>query len=128
MTDKIMKHALRIVLQLLIDIVIVLLLIQVFNMGYSFSYKVFTDSCVDLRDDSQIAVTIPPDSTTMEIVDELLDAGVIEDKYVMIAKIYLSSYHGKLLPGTYMLSKSMTQDEIMKSLAGIDEEEEDAKQ
>ena len=124
MTDKIMKHALRIVFQLLIDVVIVLVLIQVFNFGYSFSYKVFTDTCVNARDDSKISVTIAPDSTTMEIVDVLVDSGVVDDKYVMIAKIYLSSYHGKLMPGTYLLTKSMTQNEILDILAGTDDEED----
>ena len=124
MTDKTMKSALRIVLQVLINAVIVLLLIQVFTFAYNFSYKVFTDSCMNPTSKEEIHFEIKPDSSTIEIVDGLVAEGLVQDRYVMLAKVYLSSYHGKMMPGTYTLSPSMTQDEIMKTITGTNDEEE----
>lgn len=124
MTDKNMKNALRMVLQLLINIVIVLLLLQVFTWAYNFSYKVFTDSALNPNSTREVEFVIQPDSSTVEIVDGLVEQGLVADKYVMIAKVYLSSYHGRMMPGTYVLSPAMTEDEILKVISRIGEEEE----
>lgn len=125
MTDKKMKNALRIVFRVLINLVIVLLVIQVFTMAYDFSYKVFTDTCVDPRDNKEIEFVIKPDTSTLEIVDDLISDGLVDNKYVMLAKIYASSYHGKMLPGNYVLTRSMTQDEILKTITGTAEGKKD---
>lgn len=125
MTDKGMKKALRIVLQLLINIILILIIMQVFMFAYNFFYKVFTDTCVDSSDTREIQFVIVPDSSTTEIVDALADDGLITDPYVMLAKIYLSSYHGKIKPGTYILQPSMTQEEIMKIITATQEKQED---
>ncbi|MCM1495000.1 MAG: hypothetical protein NC089_04305 [Bacteroides sp.] len=126
MTDKGMKKALRLVLQVLINAVIILVLIRVFMYAYDFSYQVFTDNCLNPMNKSEVQFEIPPDSTTMEIVDALVEDGLVADRYVMLAKVYLSSYHGKMMPGIYTLSPSMTQDEILKTITGtaVEEEEE----
>lgn len=117
-TDKNMKKALRLVLQVLINAIIILLLIQIFTLAYNFSYKVFTDSCMNPNNTQEVAFVIQPDSSTTEIVDDLIAEGLVQDRYVMLAKIYLSSYHGKMKPGTYTLSPSMTQDAILKAITG----------
>lgn len=127
MTDKGMKKALRLVLQVLINAVIILILIRVFMYAYDFSYKVFTDNCLNPMNKSEVQFVIAPDSTTMEIVDLLVEEELVDDRYVLLAKVYLSSYHGKMMPGTYTLSPSMTQDEILKTITGtvVKEEEEE---
>jgi cell division protein YceG involved in septum cleavage len=94
-------------------------------VSYNFFYKVFTDTCVNPSDLSEVQFVIPPDTSTSEIVDLLVEDGLVNDKYVMLAKVYLSSYHGKMLPGTYILSKSMTQTEILKTITGTSSEDED---
>ncbi len=128
MTDKNMKNALRIVFRVLVNIIIILLLIQVFTMAYNFAYKVFTDNCMNPQDNKEIQFVIKPDTSTIEIVDDLIADGLVEGKYVMLVKIYASSYHGKLKPGTYALTRSMTQDEILKTITGTVEEEKDDSQ
>lgn len=125
MTDKSMKKALRLVLQTLVNVIIILVLIQAFTFAYNFSYEVFTDSCANPTSSREVSFEIQPDSTTMEIVDALVEQGLVQDKYVMLAKVYLSSYHGKMMPGTYVLSPSMTQDEILKAITGSGTEEEE---
>lgn len=123
MSDKVIKNGILIVFYVLIDVVIILLVIQVFISSYNFFYKVFTDQPMSVLETSQVQVVIPPDSSTVEIVDILLDDGVITDKYVMLAKVYISSYHGKLMPGTYYLNGNMKPSEILKVLTHIEDEE-----
>lgn len=125
MNDKTMKNVIRLVFRTLINVVIVLLIIQAFMLSYNFFYKVFTDTSVNPSDSTEIQFVIPPDSSTTEIVNSLVEDGLVEDKYVMLAKVYLSSYHGKMLPGTYTLSKSMTQTEILKIITGTYDGEEE---
>lgn len=123
MADKTIKSVIRMVFYMLVDVAIVLLVIQAFMFSYNFFYRVFTESCVNSSDLSEQQFVIPPDSSTMEIVEALVDEGFVADKYVMLAKVYLSSYHGKMLPGTYILSRSMTQTEILKVITGTQDEE-----
>lgn len=118
MNDKAMKNVIWSVFHVLADIVLVFLVIQAFMLSYNFFYKVFTDTSVNASDYNEEQFVIPPDSSTIEIIDLLVDDGYVEDKYVMLAKVYLSKYHGKMLPGTYVLRKSMTQSEILKTITG----------
>lgn len=114
---------LRFGIGLLVNSFIVLILIQVFVFGYNFSYKVFANVSYHPKDNSEIVVTILPDSSSMEIAETLENLGVIEDKWVMLVRVRLGSYYSKLLPGTYTLSPSMTTDEILDALCGISSEE-----
>jgi len=123
MGDKVIRSGIRIVFHILIDVVIVLAIIQIFITSYNFFYSVFTDRPASYTESTQVQVIIPPDSTTVEIVDILEENGLVEDKYVMLAKIYISSYHGKMMPGTYVLSKSMTQSEILDVLTHTEKED-----
>ncbi len=123
MGDKMIRSGIRIVFHILIDVVIVLAIIQIFITSYNFFYNVFTDRPASYTESAQVQVIIPPDSTTVEIVDILEEDGLVEDKYVMLAKIYISSYHGKLMPGTYVLSKSMTQSQILDALTHTEKED-----
>ena len=123
MGDKVIRSGIRIVFHILIDVVIVLAIIQIFITAYNFFYSVFTDRPASYTESTQVQVIIPPDSTTVEIVDILEENGLVEDKYVMLAKIYISSYHGKMMPGTYVLSKSMTQSEILDVLTHTEKED-----
>lgn len=117
-SNKKVKKTLNIVLGLLINLVIVLILVQAFSMAFNFGYKVFADISCDANDTVNRDVTILPDSSTMEIVDTLVDAGVVKDKYVVLVKIKLGKYNSKLMPGTYQLNPSMTMDEVLDVISG----------
>ena len=124
MSDKGMKKALRLTGSVLVNAIIVLLIVKAFMASYHFSYNVFSDQCYNAAATTAHAVTIPPESSSMEIVTLLEDEGIVENKYEMLMKLRLSKYYGKLLPGTYALSPSMNGDQIMRVLSGNDEEEE----
>ncbi len=115
--------SLKFAFSLLINSVIILLLIQVFILSYQFGYKLFGNTSYKADDKSEISVVILPDSSSVEIVEVLEDSGVIDNRWVMLARIKLGKYSSDLLPGTYVLSPSMTTDEIIDILCGKISEE-----
>ncbi len=110
--------SLKFAFSLLINSVIVLLLIQVFILSYQFGYKLFGNTSYNASDKSEISVVILPDSSSLEIVETLEDSGVIDNRWVMLCRIKLGKYSSELMPGTYILSPSMTTDEIIDTLCG----------
>ena len=72
-----------------------------------------------------IQVTIPEGSGAKEIGKILHDKGVIGDATLFWIQNLLSSYKDELKAGTYTLNSSMSAEEIMRELAGVEEETEE---
>ncbi len=123
--EKTLKTALHYSLGLLVNIIILYLFIRVFSFAFNFSYDVFADSAKNPASMDYVVVEIPPDSSSKEIAEIIYDAGVIEDKYVMLAKIKVGGYGNKIKAGPYGLSSSMTYDEILNIICGYDSEDEE---
>ncbi|SEQ07383.1 YceG-like family protein [Lachnospiraceae bacterium NE2001] len=104
--------------QLLVDVLIILLFIKAFSASFNFAHDVFADSSKDPRDKSYSTVVISPDSSASNISEELFDAGVIKNKYVMMAKIKVNEVGGKIKSGRYELSPSMRYSEIINIITG----------
>ncbi len=117
-TENRLRVALYYAFQLLVDVVIVLIFIKGFSTAYNFSHDVFADSAKNLKSKEIVVVTILPDSSTSTVADALYDAGVIKNKYVMMAKIKVSESGSKIKSGKYGLSPSMTYSEIIKIITG----------
>ncbi len=114
----------RFTFNFLINSIIILLLIQAFVFAYSFGYKLFGDVSYNPGDKTQKEVVILADSSSLDIAETLENQGIVEDKWVTLGRIKLGKYNSKLKPGTYMLSPSMTTDEIINIICGISEDEE----
>jgi len=112
-TESRLKTALFYAIELLLDVLIIYVIVKGFSLAYSFSYEVFSDSAKNDGDTSIKIVTIQPDSSTMTVSEALYDAGVIKNKYVMMAKIKLNGYGPMIFPGKYALSPSMTYNQII---------------
>ncbi len=127
--EKILRTLLHYSIGLLINILIFYAFIKTFTIAFTFSYEVFGDGCKNPGATSVEVVTILPDSSSSDIADELYDKGIIENKYVMIAKMKIGSYGGKIKAGKYGLSASMNYSEILDTISGLnssdDEDEED---
>lgn len=108
---------------LLVNSIILLLLIQVFILSYSFGYKIFANISYKPSSTSVVNVEILPDSSSMDIVSTLEESGVIENKWVMLVRIRLGKYSSSLMPGKYELSPSMATDEIIDILCHKTKEE-----
>ena len=126
-----LKTALYYSVELLVDVLIVYVFIKAFALSFNFAYDVFHDSAKNPGDRSYVVVKIEPYSSTSKISDQLYDAGVIENKYVMLLRMKVGEYGDKVKPGKYGLSASMTYEEILNVITGnatTTEEEEQEKE
>ena len=112
-TESRLRVALYYAFQLLVDAFIILVFIKGFSMSYNFSHDVFFDSAKNLKNTEYVSVTIDPDSSTKTIATKIFEAGVVKNKYVLMAKIKVNELGGKIKAGTYPLSQSMTYNEIL---------------
>ena len=123
-----LKTALYYSVELLVDVLIVYVFIKAFALSFNFAYDVFHDSAKNPGDRNYVVVKIEPYSSTSKISDQLYDAGVIENKYVMILRMKVGEYGDKIKPGKYGLSASMTYEEILGVITGCAKTEEEEKE
>ena len=123
-----LKTALYYSVELLVDVLIVYVFIKAFALSFNFAYDVFHDSAKNPGDRNYVVVKIEPYSSTSKIADQLYDAGVIENKYVMILRMKVGEYGDKIKPGKYGLSASMTYEEILGVITGSAKTEEEEKE
>ncbi len=93
--------------------------------SYDYGYRVFSETPITEGEGLDKEVVIPIGSSSRDIGTILKNNGLIRDDKLFIIQELLSSYRGKLQPGNYTLNTSMTAEEMMKVMAGSDEEEED---
>lgn len=109
------------ILRILFTVFLILLLVLICRRCYTIGYELFNEEPVDSGEGRNIQVTVEDDMSVRDIGKMLKSKGVInEDVDVFVLQELLSSYHGKLLPGTYTLNTSMTTDEIFPILAQED--------
>ncbi len=123
-TELRLKTSLFYAIQILVDIVILLILVKGFSMAYGFSYSVFNDSAKNPASTDYKVITILDGDSSSKISEKLEKEGIIDNKYVMMAKIKVGSYGSKIKSGQYGLSPSMTYNEI---IAIITNEEDSSK-
>lgn len=106
------------VLKYVILAVAVLFVISFSQKTYSTGYRIFAESAVDTRGNAKtVTVTVKEGMSTAQIGRLLEKEGVIRDGDVFPYQERLSSYHGKIRPGSYTLSTDMTPQEIIKEMA-----------
>ncbi|MDD6716554.1 MAG: endolytic transglycosylase MltG [Firmicutes bacterium] len=106
------------VLKYVILAVAVLFVISFSQKAYSTGYRIFAESAVDPRGNAKmVTVTVKEGMSTAQIGRLLEKEGVIRDGDVFPYQERLSSYHGKIRPGSYTLSTDMTPQEIIKEMA-----------
>ena len=117
-TENRLRVALYYAFQLLVDAVIILVFIKGFSMSYNFSHDIFVDTAKNLKNTEYVNVVIEPDSSTKTIADKIYEAGVVKNKYVLMAKIKINEVGKDIKPGVYPLSQSMTYGEILAIITG----------
>lgn len=108
---------------MIINLAIIVFLIEGFTYSFGFTYRMFNDAPKNAADKTTVTVSVLEDSSSRDIIDLVYDAGVVEDKYVFMAKTYLEGYYKKMKPGVYELSQSMTNTQILQTLTGQIKEE-----
>ena len=118
--DSFLKSALKFVFNSCVNLIILFVLYQGFNYAFTFGYNIFNELPADPTNETAVIVEIPQDSSSKEIINLVLDSGVVRDKYQFIIKTYLGSYYKKFQPGSYEVNRSMTDTEILDMITGVD--------
>jgi cell division protein YceG involved in septum cleavage len=104
-------------------ILLVIALVVVGHEAYRLGHDALYQVPVDKGDGREVKVTITDDMSVRDIGELLRDKGLIEESVTVFAlQERISDYHGAILPGTYRLSTGMTADEMLRVMAGEDED------
>ena len=79
----------------------------------------FTTTAVEPGSNKKTAVTITEDEPLLDVADALKESGVIDNKYAFILKVRINGDAGKIKPGTYPMSPSNTNQEIIDMITGV---------
>ncbi len=109
---------LKFVFGLLVNLIIVIIIVQGFTYSFAFGNAIFANEPKDVTDTIKTPVTILSDSSSMEVVEQIYDSGMVKDKYVFIVRTYVEGYYKQMMPGTYELSPSMSYTEILQTITG----------
>lgn len=90
--------------------------------SYQFGHDVLTQA-MSPGEGQEVTVVIKEDTSLYKIAKTLQKKGLVKSATVFYVQERLSTYHGKLQAGTYLLSTAYTPNRIMGILAGDDEQE-----
>ena len=102
---------------------VAVLVIWIGKVTYQFGYNIFNQQAMSPGEGQEVTVVIKEDTSLYKIARTLQKKGLIKSAPVFYVQERLSTYHGKLQPGTYLLSTAYTPNRIMGILAGDDEQE-----
>ena len=91
--------------------------------SYQFGYGVFNQQAVSPGEGQEVTIVIKDDTSVYKIAKTLEKKGLVQDAMVFFVQERFSNYHGKLRPGTYLLSTAYTPNRIMGIMAGDAEQE-----
>lgn len=111
-------------LRLLMNMMLVFFLVEGFVNSYHFSYKLFSDIPYMAGSSSEIGVTIAPGSSAYDVAELLDGLGIVDGKYLFLARAYLGKYQTKIIAGTYSLGPGMSPDTICRRVCGMKTEDE----
>ena len=108
------------ILKTLIYICLLLVLLFAGKTAYDFGYDIFNQQpAATARDGVDVTVQVTESMDEKDVGELLIENGLInESLYVFRAQVIFSGYHGKLLPGTYILNTSQTVDDMLEILSG----------
>lgn len=111
------------VFKIVAAIVIVMLVYKWSMSAYEYGQRVFNEPPVAVGEGRDVTVTVNQGDTVKEISKLLEEAGLIRDAELFVIQEMLSEYKDKMKPGTYVLSTSMTTEEMMQIMSKNVEEE-----
>ena len=111
------------VFKIVVAIVIVMLVYKWSMSAYEYGQRVFNEPPVAVGEGRDVTVTVNQGDTVKEISKLLEEAGLIRDAELFVIQEMLSEYKDKMKPGTYVLSTSMTTEEMMQIMSKKVEEE-----
>lgn len=115
----------EIIIKVVVVAVVVLFAFRTATEAYDFGYRVFADQPVSVSGGRTMSVSVAEGESVKEVADMLQEKGLIEDAKLFVVQELLSAYRGKITPGIYDLSTSMTAQQMLEIMSGAEEDEED---
>lgn len=103
---------------------IIMYIIKAANAAYGYGYRVFAETPVAVGEGRVISIYIEAADSVRDVGNLLQEKGLIRDANLFRIQELLSEYRGKIQPGIYDLSTSMTAQEMLAVIAQEPEEEE----
>lgn len=114
---------LRISLRTLVNVILVFILLEGFTGAYYFSYKLFADYPYVAASKNMLKITISEGESAKDVAVLLEESGIVENRYMFMARAYLGKYNNRIQAGTYTIGPGMSPDEICRRICGIQSEE-----
>ena len=112
------------VIKIVVFIFIAMFVIRTATAAYDYGFRVFAEKPMDVGEGRMISVSIGNADSAKEVGEMLQERGLIRDAKLFRIQELLSENHGKIQPGIYVLSTSMTVQEMLAVIAVEPEEEE----
>lgn len=123
MAKKRVAQAVTLAVSTIVHCAVIVMICYFFAFSYQLAYQVFSNPVCDEHATSYHTVVIHEGEDSRSVVQELEEKGVIEDWTIAYLRLQVSSYKGKLKPGTYQVTASMSLDSIFAVLSQDAKEE-----
>ena len=124
-TKKIVFSIFKTCIGIAIAMFLIMTLIKLSGQAYEFGYRIFAEEPMTPAPGLTISVAIVEGKSAMDIGQILEEKGLVRSAYLFYFQELLSDYHGRLQPGIYSLSTSMTPEEMMEIMSTVPEETEE---
>lgn len=114
----------QLVVKAAVFVFIITYILRISTAAYDYGYRVFAEPPVSAGEGRTISVYIEEKESVRDVGNLLQEKGLIRDANLFRIQELLSEYRGKIQPGIYDLSTSMTAQEMLAVIAQEPEEEE----
>lgn len=102
---------------------IIMYVLRISTAAYDYGYRVFAETPISVGEGRTISVYIEDGDSAKEVGEMLQEKGLIRDANLFRIQELLSEQRGKIKPGIYDLSTSMTAQEMLAVISPEEEEE-----
>jgi len=107
----------------LLNLAFVYCLVQGYTYSYHFSYSLFGDLPKAVVKMADTPIVIENGKGAKEVAVLLEQNGIVDSRYIFMARAYIGKYNNKIVAGKYVLNASMTPDQICKIICGMQSED-----
>lgn len=113
------------IIKIVVLVFIVSFVFRTATAAYEYGFRVFAEEPMEAGEGRTISVSISGGDSAKEVGEMLQERGLIRDANLFRIQELLSEHHGKIQPGIYDLSTSMTAQDMLAVIAVEPETNED---
>lgn len=103
-------------------------ILKMATAAYDYGFRVFTEEPVSEGEGRIISISVEEPVSVKDVGTVLEERGLIRDANLFVIQELVSENHGKIQPGIYDLSTSMTAEEMLDVMAADAPEEEEGEE